>query len=190
MLWECKDGCKLDQPKSEGHPGTCPTHGRIYVYPKALGSNGRKPLRRVSEKRQGEVRRRGSTLKRGKGFAASKAQQDKVRGLPCVVCGRDGYEAQVDPAHVYPRRLAPCDCADGVVPLCRDCHARYEDPNQPFDLLPALITCGYRAELVHAVVAHEAPLLHLLEQVTGCEWMPSPKREEAALTAASERSTS
>lgn len=145
----------------------------------------RQPMHRVSEKHQGGVRRRGSTLKRGKGFAASKAQQDKIRGLPCAVCGQDGYEAQIDAAHVYPRRFASCECAEGVIGLCRTCHRLYDEGK--LDLLPALISRGYRAELVHAVVAHEAPLVHLLEQVTSCGWKPSPKREEAA-TAAPERS--
>lgn len=130
----------------------------------------RKPLRRVSEKRQGETRRRGSTLKRGRGFAASPAQQAKIRDLACIVCGRDRHEAKIEAAHVYPRRLASCDCAEGVVALCHEDHRAFDEGK--LDLLPALIAHGYRAEVAHAFLEHDAPFAEVLKQVTGVSWKP------------------
>lgn len=182
-------GCKRDIGSSKAHiPQTC-EHGNLLRYTKALGSNGRKPLRKSSEKGEGEVRRRGSILNRGRGFSASPAQQDKVKRLPCIVCGRDGLEVTIDPAHVYPRRLQSCECAEGVVPLCRECHGLYDDPSRPFDLLRHLVTRGYHPELVHAVAVHQVPIRELLDQVTGVKWAPiqlvasadrePPKREAA-----------
>jgi hypothetical protein len=121
-------------------------------------------------------------MKRGRGFAASNAQQAKVRGRSCLICGRDRHEATIDPAHVYPRSRAGCNCADGVVPLCREHHNAYDDPNQALDLLPALIAHGYRAELAHAFLEHGASWREVLEIVTGCEWKPAvcPEREAVA----------
>jgi hypothetical protein len=154
---------------------TCSEHGCRGRLPSEL--KPRKPLARVSEKRTPEVRRRGSTLKRGRGLAASPEQQRKVRDLPCIVCGKDRHEAKIEAAHVYPRRLASCDCADGVAPLCHDCQ-RAEDANE-LDLLPALLAHGYRTEVAHAFLEHDAPLREVLEQVTGTKWQPIPTREAA-----------
>jgi hypothetical protein len=124
--------------------------------------------------------RGGSTLKPGKGFSASPEQRRKVRNRPCVVCGEnssfeigEGTQANtIDAAHVYPRRLQSCACADGVVPICRRHHLLVDDPNRPFDLLPYLVTRGYHRELVHAVAEHGVPLSELLYQVTGERWAP------------------
>lgn len=113
--------------------------------------------------------RRRSTLKQGRGFQASPEQQAKVKGLACAVCQTD---LEIHAAHVYPRRLATCTCADGVVPLCSSCHRSYDDQNQPFDLMPYLVR-NYRAEIVHAFVVHEAPMGEVLRIITGADWAPA-----------------
>jgi hypothetical protein len=156
----------------------CPDCGASMVEPWKL--KPRTPMRRVSEKREGEAKRRGSTLKQGRGLAASLAQQKKVRDLRCIHCGRDRHETSIQAAHVYPRRFATCDCADGVVPLCAEGHRLFDEGK--LDLLPLLLTNGYRAELVHAMVEHEAPPMHVMEIVTGCVWAPvsEPVSEVAA----------
>lgn len=171
MLHEAKAcGCQKDIGMSKAHQPHYCDHGELFVYTKVLG---RSPdLLEDAKRRASRADRRSATLTQGRGFAASSAQQKKVKRLPCTVCGCDGFETKVDPAHVYPRRLASCECAEGVVPLCRECHSRYDDPLQHLDLLPALVNRGYRAELVHAVVAHDVPIRELLEQVTGVKWEP------------------
>ena len=130
----------------------------------------RKPLRRVSEKNAPKVHKRGSTLKQGRGFQASPEQQARVRDEGCLICGRDRHEAQIHAAHVYPRRLASCTCADGVVALCSEHHRAYDEDK--LDLLPALITHGRRLEIVHAFLEHDAPLIDVLDCVTGEKWEP------------------
>lgn len=169
MIHRTSSGCcEKDIGSSKAHiPQTC-KHNELLVYVHQLKRSA--PIARTSEKKAPTGRKR--ALKRGKGFAASPEQRKAVRGKPCVVCGQDGYEAQVDPAHVYPRRLAACECAEGVVPMCRACHSRYDDPTQVFDLLPHLVAGRYHPELVHAVAVHEVPLSELLERVTGQNWRP------------------
>lgn len=111
-----------------------------------------------------------ATLKRRRGLSASPQQQRKVRGLACIVCGKDRFETTITAMHVYPRRFAACDCADGVVSGCIECHPEYEAKR--IDLLPLLVAHGFRKELVHAVVEHDAPIFHVLEIVTGTVWVP------------------
>jgi len=192
VKFRCPHGCECDQPKSKGHPGICRKHGSTYVYDKALTRST--PLRRVSEKKAPETRRRGSTLKPGRGFAASPEQQTKVKNLPCVNCGVDRFEeVGIDPAHLWSRARGGCSSADCVIPLCRRCHDLYDDPEQPIDLLPKLITRGYRAEIVHPFLEHGIPLREVMERVTGAEWVPaqapSKDNDEAAI-GLPERSTS
>jgi hypothetical protein len=164
------------------HPIEC-SHGNRYLTEAQLRPSERKPLRRVSEKRQeefdsGERRNTGSTLKPGRGFAVAPAQQ-QVKQLACIVCGRDGPETTIDAAHVTPRRLAPhCNCLRGVVPLCRDCHERYDDLNDPFDLLPHLMDRGLLEETVHGFLEHGVSLRELLDVVTGERWVPESKFRE------------
>ena len=114
-------------------------------------------------------------MKQGRGFKASPEQQAKVKGRVCVHCKRDFYEegAEIQAAHVYPRRLATCSCADGVVPLCSRCHSIYDDQNQTLDLMESLIGGGYRKEIVHAFAEHDAPLGEVLRIITGTEWKPA-----------------
>lgn len=140
-----------------------------------LNPKPRKPLKRTTELASTSIRRKSSSgkLRQGRGFAASPAQQRKVKNLPCVVCGRDRHEGvEIHAAHVYPRRFQHCDCPEGVVPLCSEHHRLADDQNESFDLMPHLVGRKYHAELVHAVAVHQVPIGHLLEQVTGLAWEP------------------
>jgi hypothetical protein len=111
--------------------------------------------------------------KRGKGFSTSPEQKKAKSGRACIVCGRDEAEATIDAAHVTPRRLAPhCDCPKGIVPLCRTCHSRYDDLNEPFDLLPALMANGLYEETVHGFLEHGVSLRELMDTITGTKWAP------------------
>jgi hypothetical protein len=110
---------------------------------------------------------------------ASAAQRKKVRDLRCLVCGVDRHEAKIDPAHVYASRYAHCECPDGVVALCRSCHNRYDDLNSSFDLLPYLLN-GWRTELCHAILEHDARPFHVLGIVTGVQWCPVESERTAA----------
>lgn len=126
----------------------------------------------------GQPPKRRKGLKRGRGLSASPEQQAKVRDLACINCGRDRFEVTITAMHVYPRRFVACSCADGVVSGCVECHPLYEE--KKIDLLPLLVAHKFHKELVHAVVVHEAPILHVLEIVTGTAWEPVAAREMAA----------
>ena len=119
---------------------------------------------------------RRKSIRRGQGLSASPVQRAKVRDLPCINCGRDRFEITITAMHVYPRRFAACSCAEGVVSGCVECHPIYEEKG--LDLLPLLVAHGFRKELVHAVLIHDAPIFHVLEIVTGTPWVP--KLEMAA----------
>lgn len=110
---------------------------------------------------------------------ASPAQRKKVKELPCIVCGVDRFETKIDPAHVYPQRFAHCECADGVVPLCRTHHNAYDEllGGRKFDLLPYMK--GYEVELAHAIQEHGASMQHVLEVVTGTVWVPKVEHVHA-----------
>lgn len=83
-------------------------------------------------------------MRRGRGFAASTPQRNKVKGQPCIVCLRE----PVDPAHVIDRALGGCNDPLCVVPLCRRCHDLYD--NGKLDLLP-MLEPRFRDEQAHAV---------------------------------------
>jgi hypothetical protein len=149
------------------------------------------------KKRAGEVRRRGSTLKQGRGFGCTYAQREKVRGLPCVGCGKGASEYRaIDPAHLWPKGMGGCDDPLCVIPLCRDigggCHRLFDLGE--LDLLPKLIARKYFPELAHATTAHELGPLSLLERTTGITWQPVPvldpsRQQEEAAAAVSVRSS-
>ncbi len=174
MKFSCPHGCEREQPKSKGHPGSCEAHGETFVYEKALKREA--PIRRVSERRAPKARRRGSTLRRGKGFAASPAQREKVRGLPCIFCGREESEYLAnDPMHIWPRGKGGCDHELCVVPGCREangegCHRLFDEGK--LDILPALIDRGYQAEMAHPIAEHGVSPTLLLERLTGQRWQP------------------
>lgn len=119
------------------------------------GSNGGAP-------RPGKNRRRGIS-------PASPAQRLKVRELACIVCGKDRYEATVDPAHLVPRSLLTEGQDDplAIVPLCRLHHDEFDRAS--LDLLPYLWP-AYAAELGEAV--RHFGILPTLRQVTGQRWVP------------------
>lgn len=192
MRYVCPEGCVVDVGMSKPHPGECPEdgHGR-YRYEKALGSNGRKPLRPVSEKREREEASSGkprhrSTLKRGKGFEASPAQRAKVKLLPCLGCGKEGEGVRIDPAHLWARGRGGCDHPDCVIPLCRACHDKLDDPSVEFDLLSRMVGSeAWQVELAHPILCHGVGLLELARRLTGetFEGSPALLREIDALKA-------
>jgi len=153
--------CTQEVALGQRRPPTC-EHGNRYLTEAQLNPKPRKPL------------------KQGRGMAASRVQQLKVRNLPCIVCGRDRHEAEIQAAHVWPRAYTPCECVDGVVSLCAEHHAQYDAPDHPLDLLTYLVR-GYRVEFCHAFVAHDIPISELLRRVTGTPWRPlaKPEREVA-----------
>lgn len=160
MIYRCSQGCEVDVGMSKGHPGQC-SHGETLVYDKRLKRN---PMNRTIGPK---TKRR--SLKKGRGFQASKVQQKKVRGLACIYCGRDPMVVQIDPAHVYPRGRVSCECKDGVIPLCRLHHEQYD--RDEIDLLPLLITQNLRVEMVHHVLVHDVSMIRQLEYLTGCKVM-------------------
>ncbi len=137
----------------------------------------RTPLRRVSEKREAEEAaigrpQRRSSLKQGNGFAASKAQRDKVRLMPCLACGHgdDGFgfeeETGVDPAHLWPRGKGGCDSPDCVIPLCRKCHRAFDQGE--LDLTARLAGSeAWAVEQAHPILEHGVSLLELLRRLSG-----------------------
>lgn len=140
-------------------------HGYIYQSSKAAKPGPRKPL------------------SPGRSFAVTKAQRDKVRGLPCVGCGREKSEyVSIDPAHIWSLGTR---CTDPlcIIPLCRTfqegCHRPYDQ--RELDLLSLLLERGYYAELGHVISAHQVSPLTLVQRTTGQEWQPvSPVGEAAA----------
>lgn len=168
MLFTCPEGCQEDIGMTRAREGQhrCDKHGLVLTYGKALGRS--QPAKK---------RKRGSSLKRGRGFAASPAQQRKVKGLPCVRCGREAGEwVSIDPAHLWPRGKGGCGEPACVVPLCRDgmgngCHEEFDGP-KGLDILPPLIDKGYWPEIAHVIEAHQVSPTQLLERLTGTRWQP------------------
>lgn len=66
--------------------------------------------------------KRGLGPKKGRGFAASPAQRNKVREESCLICAR----SPVDPAHLIARARGAGDDPREVIPLCRPHHAEYD----------------------------------------------------------------
>ena len=101
---------------------------------------------------------------------ASKAQRDKVAGLPCLNCGAEASEyVAIDPAHLWARGRGGCDDALCVVPLCRryagqGCHPAFDDGR--LDLLAKLVP-RFAEELGHALVHAEGNLAGLHQRLTG-----------------------
>jgi hypothetical protein len=170
-LHEAKEcGCSKEIGMSKARTAQVCEHGNVYRYVKALGSKPASPTKPRKP------------LKRGRGFAVDPKQRDKVAGLPCVGCSRDpdvdvgdGTTAEyfaVDPAHLWPRGMGGCDHPDCVIPLCRTCHRKLDDPSEVFDLLSKLVDRGYWAELAHPTAVHDVSPLTLLRRLTGEDWAP------------------
>jgi hypothetical protein len=166
-------GCTQESAMGAKRDVTC-EHRNVFVKPGAT-QKPRKPLRRVSEKRLAEEssvrpKRRGSTLKRGRGFACTPAQREKVKGLVCIGCGRGASDyLAIDPAHLWPKGKGGCDSPDCVGPLCREsngegCHKLFDEGK--LELLPKLIDKGYWVEMAHPISEHEVSPFTLTERLT------------------------
>lgn len=97
---------------------------------------------------------RRSTLKPGRGFAASPVQREKVKGMACVGCGAMQNEwTIIDPMHLCARGMGGCDDPLCVVPGCRTatggCHPAFDEGE--LDLI-AKLEPAHRAEVAHAVM--------------------------------------
>jgi hypothetical protein len=137
----------------------------------------RTPLDRRSGLKPSPGPARTAAMKRSRGFAASRAQRDKVRDLPCLVCGRDRYEVTVDPAHLCPRARGGCDADECVVPLCRIHHHMFDGGK--LSILSELVAGRMHAELSHALGHLDCDLIGLLHRVTGERYVPDPVSEAA-----------
>ncbi len=148
-------------------PDECP-HGNRYLTEAEAKPKVRKPLARKSPRRQAEEEagtrpRRRSTLKQGKGFQASRAQRDKVRGLPCLGCRQ---EIPVDPAHIWPQGKGGCDHSDCVIPLCRTCHRSFDEGK--LELLERLAgTEAWAEEQAHPILVHGVSPVELVRRLSG-----------------------
>jgi hypothetical protein len=174
-------GCQRDIGMTKARePHHC-EHGNLYRYAKALGRSGDSSRSEGQNSGQGSQRRRRSTLKRGCGFAASKAQRNKVKGLVCLGCGREGSEDGsfvIDPAHLWPKGKGGCDKADCVIPLCRfvydgsGCHQLFDEGK--LDLLSRLeerdFHEAYAKEIAHPIAEHGVSLVALVRRLTGSDW--------------------
>lgn len=108
---------------------------------------------------------RRSPIKRGTGFAASRAQREKARREPCIVTGSEALEgAVIDPAHLCARARGGCNDALCVVPLRRDLHREFDLGD--VDLLPYLVKRRV-PELAHALEHYDGDLIGLLQRLTG-----------------------
>ena len=113
--------------------------------------------------------RRTTGPNRGRGFAVSEAQRQKVHAhAVCVVCGRDAFEVRIDPAHVVSRAHSPEESPLDVVAMCRAHHIAY-DQERTLDLLPYLEP-HHREELAQAV--RRVGLLTALQRITNQRWRP------------------
>lgn len=169
MKYVCGHGCEVEVGMSKRPPRSCEPHGSPLVYAKAL--------KRTTSLEPGRKRPARKPLKRTNGFAASKAQREKVRGLPCAICGKEAstYRA-IDPAHVWPRGKGGCDHEDCVIPGCRTfdgtgCHTLLDLGE--LEALPALISRGYWAELAHPIACHQVSPTSLVARLT----LPSAYRQ-------------
>jgi hypothetical protein len=185
--------CTFTTGTGQARPEKC-EHGNRYWTERQLNPPERKPLAQKSAKRQAEEesgkrpkQRRGSTLKRGNGFQASKAQRDKVRLLPCVGCGHGADfpdETGVDPAHLWPRGKGGCDHPDCVIPLCRTCHRLFDQGE--LDLLPRLAgTEAWAKEQAHPILAHGVSPVELVRRLSGgaYEFVKLVERERDSVAA-------
>lgn len=84
----------------------------------------RTPIRKVSPKKAKQNRERGKAY----------SQLEPDWGIACQGCGRSG---PVDHSHLLSQKFFPHLAAhpDNIVPHCRDCHLKYENPTQRWKLL-------------------------------------------------------
>jgi len=167
--------CTRTTGTGQKRPEEC-VHGNRFQTPKELEPpKPRKPLARVSagKKAQGKT----------SGFSASKAQQDKVRGMACAGCGREASAFLViDPAHVWPRGKGGCDHPDCVLPLCRrtagfdciesadpGCHPLFDEGR--LELVERLADSeAWQAEQAHPILIHGVTPVELVRRLTGAAY--------------------
>jgi len=93
--------CEMNLYAGQKRPEVC-VHGNRFLTDAQLNPKPRKPIRRVSERREGEVRRQGSTLKRSQPTRDWTAAVLKVESEgKCRVCGSG---SNVEAAHVMGRK--------------------------------------------------------------------------------------
>jgi hypothetical protein len=189
-------GCDCTAPRGVGfpRPEKCEEHGnRFRTEAELKPPVERKPMRRVSLKRQAEIDsgerpRQSSTLKSGRGFSVAPAQRAKMKLLTCLGCGREVDpdtigDWTIDPAHLVPRAGGGCDDPLCVLPLCRfrptgrGCHRDFD--NGALDLHYRIARGGYEKELAHAVGEHGYSPLELVRRLTGQAWVPQRDLELA-----------
>jgi hypothetical protein len=108
--WICGAGCSIDVTGKTGPPrGPCQPHSRSYFYPKALGANGRKPLRAVSEKRAAE-------LAAGTAPAATRKplKRTRRRETPAEREAREHFNTVVKSYPCWFRVTRPCGNCSGA----------------------------------------------------------------------------
>ena len=157
MKWVAQTcGCSVDVSMGQKRPRTCPC-GNLFQRPGA----GPKPRK---------------AMKRGRGFAASPAQREKVKGTVCIACGREATEdgaLVIDPAHVWPRGKGGCDHPDCVWGLCRlqrdgsGCHRLFDEGKM--DLLPKVSENpeAFAVEITHPLLCHGVTLVELVRRLAG-----------------------
>jgi hypothetical protein len=122
---------------------------------------GRRRLAAVSpikvERAQRAGKRPPRSLNPGRGFQASPAQREKVRGRVCIVCAAQPCH----PAHLLDRALGGGDEPEAVVPLCPIHHREYDEGN--LDLL-CYLEPHWRTELAYVVERHG--LIRALKRIT------------------------
>lgn len=177
-------GCTAITGTGQKRPDRCACGNRFQTKAEVEPPE-RTPIRRVSEKREAEEvagtrpRRRGNGLSPGNGFAASNAQRAKVKGMPCVGCGREESAVLViDPMHVWPRGKGGCDHADCVLPGCRRVGGFDTAPNDPgchplfdegrLDLLERLARSeAWAVEQAHPILVHGVSPVELVRRLAG-----------------------
>jgi hypothetical protein len=87
----------------------------------------RTPLRRTDRVARRNAERRDREFQRCYGSAERVAF---VQGLSCVGCGRTPCEN----AHSVTGGMGRKADAETIVPLCHDCHTRYDQHRTPFDV--------------------------------------------------------
>lgn len=160
-IWKTDCGCTQEVAMGARRERLC-EHGRVYV--KVREDEKTKPSY-------------GSTLSRGTGFAASKAQRDKVKLMPCVGCGRevdpdDPGDWAIDPAHVWPKGKGGCDSPDCCLPLCRfvytgdGCHRLFDKGK--LDLTERLADSeAWQVEQAHPILVHGVSPVELVRRLSG-----------------------
>lgn len=158
-LWKADCGCTQEVPMGKKRDRVCEEHNRPYV----------------------KVREDGKTTSPynsmpagGKGFAASDAQRAKVKGMPCVNCGKVEIPnvLAIDPAHVWPKGKGGCDSPDCVLPVCRviatgeGCHRLFDEGK--LELVERLADSeAWQVEQAHPILVHGVSPVELVRRLSG-----------------------